>query len=310
MRIGVMCGADAPLGLDPLLAIGREAVEAGLDDLWMANTFALDAVGALGLVGRELPNLGVGTAVTPTYPRHPFALAQQALTTAAMTDNRFTLGIGLSHRVVIEDMLGLSFERPAAHMRHYLEALLPLLAGEETGIGNEHFTIQGVQLRVPGAVAPPVVVAALGPVMLRIAGELADGTTLWMVGERTLEQHILPRLQHAADGVGRPSPRVVAAFPVAVTSDVPAARRRVDELLAIYGRLPSYRAMLDREGAHGPADVALLGDEEQLQAALGRLAALGVTHFNASIMDVEPGARARTLACLAAWCRERGSENA
>lgn len=281
------------------------AIEAsGLDDLWMANTFSFDAVSTLGLVGHQVPRIGVGTAVTPSYPRHPTALAQQALTTAAMTGNRFTLGVGLSHKVLIEDMLGLSYARPAAHMRAYLEVLMPLLSGDRVHVSNAFFEVNGVALDTPGASAPKVLLAALGPAMLQIAGELADGTTLWMVGEKTLLEHIMPRLRRAAEQAGRPRPSIVMALPVAVVHDVAAARDAVARNLTIYGQLPSYRAMLDREGVTGPADLAILGDENLLWATLDRFADLGVSHFNASIMDVEEGAWARTQNCLASW-RER-----
>ncbi|MCC5887684.1 MAG: TIGR03564 family F420-dependent LLM class oxidoreductase [Gammaproteobacteria bacterium] len=305
MRLGVMSGAEAPQPVEAYVERARSLESAGLDDLWMAHTFSFDAVAMLGLIGREVPRIGVGTAVTPTYPRHPTALAQQALTSAAMTGNRFTLGIGLSHKVLIEDMLGLSYARPAAHMRAYLEVLLPLLRGERVAVANPEYEVTGVQLVTPGAEPPPVVLAALGPAMLQLAGELADGTSLWMVGERTLTEHILPRLLRAAEAAARPRPQVIMALPVAVVSDADAARQKVAQALTVYGQLPSYRAMLDREGVAGPADLAVLGDEALLMGALDRFADLGVTHFNASIMDVEAGAWERTQTCLATWCKQR-----
>lgn len=305
MRIGVMSGAEAPSALAAFVERARATEAAGLDDLWMAHTFSFDAIATLGWVGSQVERIGVGTAVTPTYPRHPTALAQQALTTAAMTGNRFTLGIGLSHKVLIEDMLGLSYARPAAHMRAYLEVLLPLLRGERVAVSNDEYAVNGLQLVTPGAEPPPVVLAALGPAMLQLAGELADGTSLWMVGERTLTEHILPRLERAAAAATRPAPKVIHALPVAVVADAEAARERVAQALTVYGQLPSYRAMLDREGVAGPADLAVLGDEALLMGTLDRLAGLGVTHFNASIMDVEEGAWARTQTCLANWCRQR-----
>ncbi|TVS16345.1 MAG: TIGR03564 family F420-dependent LLM class oxidoreductase [Gammaproteobacteria bacterium] len=305
MRVGVMSGAEAPMPLSGYVERARAIESAGLDDLWMAHTFSFDAISALGWVGSQVPRIGLGTAVTPTYPRHPTALAQQALTAAAMSGNRFTLGIGLSHKVLIEDMLGLSYARPAAHMRAYLEALLPLLQGERVEVSNSEYAVKGLQLVTPGAEPPPVLLAALGPAMLRLAGELADGTSLWMVGERTLTEHIMPRLQRAAEVAARPQPKVIHALPVAVVADPDAAREKVAQALTVYGQLPSYRAMLDREGVSGPADLAVLGDEALLMATLDRLADLGVSHFNASIMDVEEGAWARTQTCLATWCSQR-----
>ena len=296
MRLGVMIGSDgARLTVDDLVARGRAVSEAGLDDVWLANIFSFDAITALAIIGREVPGLGLGTAVTPTYPRHPSAIAQQALTTAAATDNRFTLGIGLSHKVVIEDMLGFSYDKPARHMREYLAVLLPLLAGETANFKGEQYQVQGVTLDVPGAQSVPVVIAGLGPVMLRLAGEVADGTNTWMVGPNTMENHIIAGLTKAASNAGKPQPKVVGGFPIVLTNDVEGAKARIAESLTIYGQLPSYRAMLDREGAAGPADIAMVGDEATLRAGLARLRDMGVTHFNGAIADVEPGAYQRTL---------------
>jgi F420-dependent oxidoreductase-like protein len=299
MRIGVMIGGDGRrLTIDDVVATARQVEAAGLDDVWMANIFSLDAISTLMVVGREVPRVGLGTAVTPTYPRHPTAIAQQALTTAAATGNRFTLGIGLSHQLVIEQMLGLSYRQPARHMREYLSVLMPLARGEPASFRGEEYRVSNVALDVPGAARLPVVVAALGPVMLRIAGELADGTTTWMVGPKTMAQHVVPRLREGAAAAGRPDPQVVGGFPIVLTNRPDDAKAKIAEQLTIYGQLPSYRAMLDREGAVGPADVAIAGDENLLRGALRRLEDIGVTRFNAAIANVEEGAFERTLEFL------------
>ncbi len=299
MRIGVMLGADGRRGdLDGIVAAAKQVESAGLDNLWMANIFSFDAIGTLAVVGREVPRIGLGTAVTPTYPRHPTALAQQALTTAAATGNRFTLGIGLSHKVVIENMLGFSYDKPARHMREYLDVLMPLLRGEAVNYDGEQYRVHGLQLAVPGADPVPTVVAALGPVMLRIAGEFTDGTNTWMVGPKTMENHIVKRLTSAAEAAGRPAPRVVGGVPIALTNQPDAARESIATTLAMYGQLPSYRAMLDREGVDGPADIAILGDENALRGEIDRFRNAGVTDFNAAIMNVEDGTYERTLEFL------------
>ena len=299
MRIGVMLGADGRRGdLDGIVASAKQVESAGLDNLWMANIFSFDAIGTLAVVGREVPRIGLGTAVTPTYPRHPTALAQQALTTAAATGNRFTLGIGLSHKIVIENMLGFSYDKPARHMREYLDVLMPLLRGEAVNYDGEQYRVHGLQLAVPGADPVPTVVAALGPVMLRIAGEFTDGTNTWMVGPKTMENHIVKRLTSAAEAAGRPAPRVVGGVPIALTNQPDAARESIATTLAMYGQLPSYRAMLDREGVDGPADIAILGDENALRGEVDRFRNAGVTDFNAAIMNVEDGAYERTLEFL------------
>ena len=299
MRIGVMLGATGGSGeIEGLVAAAKQVEAAGLDNLWMANVFSFDAISALALIGRETARIGVGTAVTPTFPRHPTALAQQALTTAAAAGGRFTLGIGLSHKVVIENMLGLSYDRPAKHMREYLQVLMPLLRGETLNHQGELFRVTGLTLTVPSVQGVPTVVAALGPLMLRVAGELADGTSTWMVGPKTMANHIVPKLRAAAQAAGRGAPTVVGGLPVVLTNKPEDARSRIAQTLGFYGQLPSYRAMLDQEGAAGPADIALVGDEAALRAAIARFADAGVTDFNAAIAPVEDGAYERTLAFL------------
>ena len=300
MRIGIMLGASGgDDSIDGIVRTAQRVQDAGLDNLWMANIFSFDAISTLSIVGREVPRIGLGTAVTPTFPRHPTAIAQQALTAAAATGNRFTLGIGLSHKIVIENMLGLSYEKPARHMREYLDVLMPLLRGETLNYQGELYRVGGLTLSVPGAEPVPTVVAALGPVMLRVAGELADGTNTWMVGPKTMETHIVARLTKAAEAAGRPAPRVVGGVPIVLTRKPDEARQRIAESLVMYGQLPSYRAMLDREGVAGPADIAIVGDENALRGEIDRFRNAGVTDFNAAIMAVEDGAYDRTLEFLA-----------
>ena len=300
MRIGIMLGADgANRNLDGVIALVKQAEAAGLDNVWLANIFSFDAITTLALAGRETQRIGLGTAVTPSYPRHPTAIAQQALTAQAACQGRFTLGIGLSHKLVIEDMLGLSYARRAAHMREYLDVLMPLVRGETLDYDGDEYRVHGLAMDIPGSQGLGVVVAALGPAMLKVAGALADGTNTWMVGPNTMEQHIVPRLASAAEAAGRPAPRIVAGFPIALTSKPDDARQAVGKALTIYGQLPSYRAMLDREGAKGPEDVAILGDENLLRGEIKRLQDIGVTDFNAAIVAAEPGAYDRTLEFLA-----------
>ncbi len=292
MRIGTMIGADgANNTLDDIVNVAKRVEAAGLDNIWLANIFGFDAISTLAIIGRETDRIGLGTAVTPTYPRHPTAIAQQALTTAAASKNRFTLGIGLSHQVVIENMLGMSYAKPAKHMREYLEVLMPLTRGETVNFDGEQYSVHGLALNVPGADRMPVVVAALGPVMLKIAAELADGTNTWMVGPKTMANHIVP-------GLGRSDGIVVGGVPIVLTTNVDQARETIGKSLVMYGQLPSYRAMLDREGVEGPQDIAIIGDENTLRGEIKRFEDAGVTDFNAAIMGIEDGAYDRTLAFL------------
>src|SRR5690606_14585630 len=192
------------------------------------------------------------------------------------------------------------------HMREYLSVLMPLVRGETVNFTGEQYRVSGVTLTVPGAERAPAVLAALGPVMLKIAGELADGTNTWMVGPKTKANHIIPKLTEAASAAGRGTPRVVGGYPVILTNRPDDARQDIADALTIYGQAPSYRAMLDREGVAGPADIAIAGDENTLRGEIRRLEEIGVTDFNAAIMNVEEGAYARTLEFLGSLGRRTG----
>ena len=254
MRIGILAAEPGgPQALGKLADQLRRAADDGFASFWLANIFGLDALTALAVAGSQVPGIELGTAVVPTYPRHPAVLAQQALTAAlAAGPGRLTLGIGLSHKIVIEDMYGYSFDRPARHMREYLSVLLPLLDGTAVSVDGSTLSAH-IGLSVPRAGRVPVLLAALAPRMLVLAGQQTDGTVLWMTGPATVRDYVVPAISAAASAAGRPSPRIVCSLPVCVTGDPAAARASADKELAIYGQLPSYRAMLDREGAAGPA---------------------------------------------------------
>jgi len=260
----------------------RRAVDDGFGTYWTPQIFGMDALTAIAVAARAVPGIRVGTSVIPTYPRHPMMLAQQALTTQAATDGRLLLGIGLSHQPVVEGMWGMPFDRPVAHMRDYLEILTPLMRERRVSYAGETLTGRG-EITPPPAEAPPVLVAALGPQMLRLAGRLADGTITWMTGPATIAELTAPTITAAAHEAGRPSPAVAVGLPVCVTNDVDAARARADRDFAIYGQLPSYRAMLDREGAATPADVAIIGNATEVADRIGALAGCGATVFAASL---------------------------
>ncbi len=279
MQIGT--SLPEPEGADALSVL-RDHLRAGADDgfasAWMANIFGLDALTALAVAGNGIEGIEIGTAVVPTYPRHPAALGQQALTTALALGGRLALGIGLSHKIVIEDMYGHSFDSPAIHMSEYLSILLPALEGEQVNFTGKTMRAN-IGLSAPRIGAVPVLLAAMGPQMLKLAGERTDGTILWMTGPATVRDYIAPTINAAAQAAGRPAPRVVCILPVCVTDDPEAAKARAAKVFEIYGHLPSYRAMLDKEGAAGPADVAIVGAEDTVAGQIRALAECGVTDF-------------------------------
>lgn len=267
--------------VDALTEQVAEAAELGFASFWTPQIFDLDALTALALVAQKVPDIRLGTAVVPTYPRHPMTLAIQALTVSQATGGRLDLGIGLSHQPVVEGMWGMSFDRPVKHLADYLDILLPLLHDGRVSHTGELVTGRG-QLGIR-ADAPPVLVAALGPQMLRLTGRRADGTITWMTGPRTIGELTVPTITEAASSAGRPAPQVVAAVPVCITTAVDAARERAGKDYEIYGQLPSYRAMLDREGMAGPADIALIGDLDTVAAGLNGYVEAGATMVVASV---------------------------
>ena len=272
----------------------------GFRRVWMAQMpYDPDLLTILAVAFHEVDRIEVGSGVVPIQVQHPTQLAQRALTLNAIAGGRFSLGIGMSHRMVTEQMWGISYDKPVRRMREYLDGLLPLLAGQPVEAVGETVTTRG-SLQISGAPTPDVYIAALGPQMLRLAGRRTAGTLTWMTGPKTLAEHVGPTLREAAAEAGRPESavRVAASLPVSVTDDIAAARALAAEEFAIYGQLPSYRAMLDREGFSGPEDAAIIGDETMVSDRLDELAASGVDELAAVTFDPTSEGRARTRALL------------
>ena len=296
MRIGMMIGGAAGESppVDHVIQHAKRAEAAGLHSAWLAHAFSHDAIGLLGLVGRETSRIELGTAVVPTYTRHPIAMAQQALTTQAASNGRFTLGIGVSHKWVIEDMYGLAYTRQLRHMREYLAVMQPLLSGQAVKYEGQEYRA-AMKLSVAEASPVPVVLAALGPKMLDFAGRESTGTLTWMAGSTALRDHIVPRITTAATAAGRPAPRVIAGLPLAITDDVAKTREVAAKVFAIYPKLPAYRDMLDRGGLSEPTEVALIGDTATVSGEIKRLEDLGVTDLCAYGFEADGDAFERTI---------------
>jgi 5,10-methylenetetrahydromethanopterin reductase len=261
----------------------RRLEELGVDSAWMPGIpNGPDILTLLAVAGRATQRIEIGSAVLPVLPRHPTALAVQALAVNEALGGRFTLGLGVSHQKVMEGHLGLSFERPVATMRDYLGILRPLLADHAVDYTGDRLRTRLWLDVTTTAAAPGVLLAALGPQMLRLAGRHADGTVTWMTGLSTIERHVVPGIAAAARDAGRPAPRILAGLPVMLTGDEEAGRQAAAEEFAVYGRLPAYQAMFEREGTAGPADIALVGGEAKLSAALARVRDAGVTEFQAT----------------------------
>ncbi len=282
MRIGLMFG-DAPGGtLSDTVQQIVDAERDGFDNVWFGQVFGSDVLTIIALAGEKTSRIEIGTAVVPTYPRHPFVMAQQAMTVQSATNGRLVLGIGLSHQPVIENMWGMSYEHPARHMREYLSVLKPLVNDGRVSFNGEVFRTTG-GIQVPGAKPFPILIAALAPMMLKIAGELADGTATWMTGAKTIASHVAPKINEAAKAAGRPQPRVAVGLPVVVTDDEAGARAKAAQAFQIYGQLPNYQRMLEKEGAANPGEVAIVGNEASVERRVRDLASAGATDFFAAI---------------------------
>ncbi len=310
MKIGIMTGSgfDPDTGLTGMMDNARRIEALGFDSLWMATIYNYDALTALAAIGTATSSIELGTAVVATHPRHPMAMAQQALTASAACNGRFTLGIGLSHKYVIETQMGMSYDKPVSHMREYLDVLIPLLQQRSVDYQGEIFSTTA-ELDVPEAATPQLLIGALGPAMLKLAGSRTDGTTLWLTGPTTIADHTVPVIRQAALAAGRSEPRVVAGMPVVLTDKPAAARAMVDRQLALYRDIPSYRAMLDREGADGPGDVALVGDKSALREQIQQLREIGVTDLNAVLVNEEPAGYERTLDFLAGELKHQATDS-
>jgi len=283
IRIGLGAADNGRNDVGELVAKVERAEAAGFHSCWLPSLFQFDCLTWAALAGRETRRIEIGTAVAVTHSRHPYYMAQQAASTQAACGGRFVLGLGPSHQVVVEGMLGLSYQKPGRHVREYLEVMTALIEHGKVQYQGERYRVNAT-LQVQGGTPFPVLLGGLGPMMRRLAGSLAQGSITWMAGPRTLGEVIGPDVRAAAEAAGRPAPRIVAGFPVVLTRDRESARALIGKLLALYGTLPSYRAMLDHEGLAGPADIAIVGDEREIETAIARLAAAGVTDLSANVM--------------------------
>jgi len=298
MRIGLTGGAASA---DKMVEQAQRAEADGFTSLWYASAVGGDPLVAMALAGRATSSIELGTSVLQTYTAHPvLQAARVAAVVDAMGRTGFTLGLGPSHKPAIEDSYGLSYAHPGRHTEEYVQVVSALLRGEAVSFDGEDHRIHAVG---PTGERPevPLLVAALAPRMLRMAGQVTDGTILWMGNERAIESHVAPRIRKAAADAGRPAPRIVAGLPVAVHDDVDEARATAAQTFAGYGVLPNYRRLLDIGGAPGPEDAAIVGDEGAVAQRIEALFAAGATDVWAApfpVGDDRAGSRARTRALL------------
>ncbi len=299
MRIGINATAlVAKASVDAFVEHARVAEADGFDSYWVAEhpTGGLDALTVLAIVGQSVTGMELGTAVIPTYPRHPMVLAGQTLTAQSAMKGTLTLGIGLSHQAMMTQ-LGLPDDKPILHLRDYLSILVPLLEAGKVAYDGDSLSCNATVFR-PAEKQVQVLIAALGPQTLRLAGGRTGGTSLAWVGPKTIRDHIVPTINEAAAAADRGTPRVLATLPICVTNDPAAVRSRLTETAAMYAQLPSYQAMFKREGVSEPGELAIVGTEAEVEDQLANLAAAGVTDYAASEFTSGPDERERTRELL------------
>lgn len=299
MRIGI--NATTQLGRSDVAGFTQHALTAeadGFSSYWLAEhpVGGFDALTVIAVMGQSVERMELGTAIIPTYPRHPVVLAGQALTTQSAIRGRLSLGIGMSHKVMMAD-LGIDDDKPIRHLREYLDALMPMIESGHVDVRGETITAKA-DVIYPVSAPPEVTVAALGPQSLKVAGRLVAGTNLAWVGPKTIRNHIVPTISQAAADAGRPAPRIVATLPICVTDDPAPARQRLTANTTMYAQLPSYQAMFEREGIAETGDLAMIGSEDQIRELIGGLADAGVTDYAASEFGLNPDDRARTRELL------------
>jgi F420-dependent oxidoreductase-like protein len=316
VRIGLMIGPERGRYAEKvarLVADAEDAEQAGFSSIWVPQIpDDFDGLTAAVLMGRATSRIELGTAVMVIQTRHPVAMVQQVLSTQAVCEGRFTLGLGPSHHWIVEDMLGLRYERPARLVRDYLEVLNAAFAGPgSVDVENDSYRVHN-PIDVTDIAPTPILLAALAPVMLRIAGEHASGTILWMADERAIGDHIVPRITKAAEEAGRPRPRVVAGVPVVVCSkdEVDEARARANRVLGHAEYSPNYERLLEHGDARDVGDLLAAGDESTVAERFRSFRDAGVTDLSVRILPVGPGrdarieSKRRTIAFLSTLCPE------
>ena len=315
MRISMNIGGDAiaaPVSPQEIVEQAKAAEADGFPAAWTVHfTRGVDSLSTLSVAGTVTSSIDLGVGIVPTYPRHPMVMAQEAAGVQLFCGGRFTLGVGVSHKPVIEGLLGLRYASPANHMREYLSILGPLLRCEPVTFAGEYYTVNQASFMIPGydgSNPPSLVVGALGPKMIEVAGELSDGTITWLANPRALETAIVPGLAKAAASAGRGAPRVVAGIPVAVCDDAAVGKEAVEALFARYGGLENYQKVFALGGVSKVSEIAIVGTEAEVEARLRQLADAGATELWPAVFPVAPqgddaataASIARTRACLAA----------
>ncbi|WP_326560910.1 TIGR03564 family F420-dependent LLM class oxidoreductase [Micromonospora sp. NBC_01796] len=293
MQIGLSSYGTGPL--PDLLTEIEEAAASGFSRFWLGEHGGWDPLAVFAALGDRAPGIEVATSVVGMYPRHPLALAAQALTTQAATGGRLTVGVGPSHAPVVRGRYGLDWHPPLRHTREVLDVLVPVLRGEEVQVSGTGVSAVG-GVAAPGTTPPSLLLAANGPRMLALAGELTDGALTMWVTPRFLDEVVVPTVTTSA--AGRVVPRIAVGLLASVTSDVDATRAGVARNFSQAATLPTFRALLDRQGFSGPEETLVVGDETVVERTLARFADAGATELIIFPVGL-PEDRDRTVALFA-----------
>jgi F420-dependent oxidoreductase-like protein len=289
MRIGLSGGGNT---IERIVELAVEAEEDGFTSLWFAGAVAGDPLAALTVAARATRSIEMGTSVVQTYPCHPVLMANRAAAVALSAGRGFTLGVGPSHQPVIEGTYGMPYDHPGRHTEEYMSVLTSLIRGDRVDLDGHDLRAHAGGPASRPAHEVPVLLAALGPRLLRVAGQHCDGVILWMANARAVESHVVPRLTRAADAAGRSGTRVVVGLPVCVHDDVDEARVAAGEQFALYGALPNYQRILARGDISSPAEAVIVGNEESVRSQVEAIFAAGGTDFWAAPFAAGPDRRA------------------
>jgi 5,10-methylenetetrahydromethanopterin reductase len=300
-RFGVrwgLAGGTTLSTIDEARDVARYAVGAGFDSLWISHANAVDPIVALAAIAEDTVGLAeVGTSVVPIYGRHPIGVAQLACTAQSALDGRFTLGIGAASKGAVSTSMGLRWDHPLAYTREFIAGLQPLLAGAPADVDGQQVTTHGIlNIKAPDT---PILLAALGPKMLELAGRVVQGTTVGQCGPKTIASYVAPTIRAAAEAAGRPEPRIMALIRICVTDDVESALALGRETSARYRMVPSYEAVQDLEGLDDLGELHLVGRWERVLDGLAAYAAAGVTDYRLEIAAPDQASRDATREALA-----------
>lgn len=286
MRIGLLCTSalwfgdkDEDINVEDIVAEAQRVRDDGLSGYWVPQQWDTEPISLISMLAPQVPDIEMVASVIPIHSRHPLIAAQETVTVQMLTGGRFTLALGVGHKDTARKRWGCDFEHPVARLQEYLGIVLPLVREGRVEFSGEIYSSTARLRRCRPWPETNVLVGAMGPNMLRLAGQVADGTVTWLCGLAGLRDHVVPTITAAAAEAGRPSPRVVAMLPLCVTADEADARQRIAAAWAPYQMRATYQKALARSGATDAGVISLAGSSAAVSDALDEFAAAGVTDF-------------------------------